>query len=145
MTKHNLNTFSRNMRRRANEIGDNATRLVRRVALTVDAAVVLGTPVDTGRAKSNWIVQIGSAPTSVIDAYVPGESGSTEASNIAAATAQAESVISGYQSGRDWEIYISNNLPYIQALNDGHSSQAPAQFIEEAVAEAVAAARRARL
>ena len=33
----------------------------------------------------------------------------------------------------DDTVYISNNLPYIQRLNDGYSQQAPENFVESAV------------
>lgn len=138
----NLNEFTRRIRARANTLGDNLTKAVRRVAITADAAVVLGTPVDTGRARSNWIVALGAPSSRTIEAYAPGEKGNTEAANTQAALDQGESVITGYVSGQDMEIHITNNLPYIQRLNDGYSAQAPANFVELAVMEAVGAARR---
>lgn len=138
----NLNEFTRRMRARVNALGDNLTKTVRRVALTADAAVVLGTPVDTGRARSNWIVSLGAAPTQTIEAYAPGEEGMTGGANTQAALEQGESVIKEYVSGQGMEIHITNNLSYIQRLNDGYSAQAPANFVETAVQEALAAARR---
>lgn len=145
MTSTNVNEFSRRCRARANLLGNNLTKMVRRVALTVDSVMVMETPVDTGRAKSNWIVGLNHAPAGNIMPYVPGDRGSTSAENQMAALSQAEAVITGYESGRDWEIYISNHLPYIGDLNDGTSYQAPADFIQTGIATAVAAARRARL
>lgn len=130
-----LNEFSRRITLRGEKIAGGADALVRRVALAADQAVVMGTPVDTGRARSNWIAQIGSAPDETIEAYAPGKDGDTEASNTQAALDQAEAVIRGYTEGQ--EIHITNNLPYIQRLNDGYSSQAPANFVEQAVQEAL--------
>lgn len=129
-----LNDFSRRITVRGRGIAENTDRLVRKVALAADQAVVMGTPVDTGRARSNWIAQIGSAPSGTIEPYAPGEAGSTTGANSQAAIDQAEAVISGYNNGQ--EIHITNNLPYIQRLNDGYSAQAPANFVEQAVAEA---------
>jgi hypothetical protein len=90
---------------------------------------VVETPVDTGRARSNWIV--GSGPsTAAIDAYVKGEKGSTGGQNADAALQQARDFL----DGNDVKvIYISNNLSYIEYLNAGSSAQAPAGFIEAAV------------
>ncbi len=129
-----LSDFSRRITVQGRRIAENTDRLVRRVALAADQAVVMGTPVDTGRARSNWIAQIGSAPSGTVEPYAPGEAGSTTGANSQAALDQAEAVISGYNSGQ--EIHITNNLPYIQRLNDGYSAQAPANFVEQAVAEA---------
>ena len=132
MAANDLNDFRRRMTICGKKIERNASTLVRRVALAADQAVVFGTPVDTGRARSNWIVAINSAPEAVIEPYTPGEGGSTGARNAQAAIDQGSQVIAGYQSGD--EIHITNNLPYIQRLNDGYSDQAPANFVETAVA-----------
>ena len=138
-----LDGFSRRMTLIASDLGENADKLVRKVALAADQAVVLSTPVDTGRARSNWIAQIGSAPDQVVEAYAPGEGGSSGAQNATGAMSQAAAVISGYTSGQ--EIHIANNLPYIQKLNTGSSAQAPAGFVEKAVQDAVIAVQAGRL
>lgn len=103
-------------------IADNADRLTRRCALAVDAAVVLATPVDTGRARANWQVEIGGPASGVVEPT--DKSGQTA---ISAGT----KVIQDYKGGNS--INITNNLPYIERLNEGWSKQAPAGFVEQAV------------
>ena len=56
-----LRQFGRKIRVTGNVVEENGGKLLRSVALAVDAAVVLATPVDTGRARSNWQVEIGAA------------------------------------------------------------------------------------
>lgn len=141
MAGQTLDQFSRRITRVGAQIAANADRLVRTVALAADQVVVMETPVDTGRAKSNWIVALGSAPSGTIDPYASGEGGSTAGSNEAAALAQAERVISGYNGDMGVEIYITNNLPYIEELNRGSSAQAPAQYVETALATALSIIR----
>lgn len=131
---NDLKDFSRRMMLRGRRLEENTSQLVRQVALVADQAIVLGTPVDTGRARSNWIVAINSASETIIEPYFPGEGGSTGARNAQAAIDQGEAVISRYQGGEGVEIHITNNLPYIQRLNDGYSAQAPANYVETAVA-----------
>lgn len=131
----NLSDFSLRMTLRGKNIARNADKLTRKVALAADQAIVSSTPVDTGRARSNWIAGINAAPDEIIQAYVEGKDGNSGAQNTQAALAQAETVISGYNFGE--EIHITNNLPYIQRLNDGYSAQAPANFVEEGIAEAL--------
>jgi hypothetical protein len=110
---------------------DKATILSqRKVLIAVDSAVVLATPVDTGRAKSNWIPSIGTPST---DKIIKEEYDKTGGEAIQ----KAIDVGAGIKFGSD--VYISNNLPYIGRLNDGSSIQAPAGYIEKAVQ----AARRA--
>lgn len=140
-----LREFSKRITLRGGLVATRADRLTRQVALAADQAVVVGTPVDTGRARSNWIAQIGSRAPSAIEPYAPGELGSTKAQNTQAALDQAEGVIRGYMGGKGLAIYISNNVPYIQKLNDGSSAQAPANFVETAVMQAVAVISRGKL
>lgn len=135
--------FSRIIRLRGSRIQENTDRLVRKVALAADQAAVSGTPVDTGRAKSNWLVQVGSANTSEVEAYVPGIGRSTASQNEDAALAQGRAEIAKYKNGQ--EIHITNNLPYIGELNDGSSAQAPKNFVETAVIEAANAVKNSRI
>lgn len=124
------------LKKAGNTIAENADRLTRRCALAIDAAVVLATPVDTGRARANWQVEIGSPASGTVDP--------TDKSGQAALDA-GKKVIEGYKSGD--AIYITNNLPYIERLNDGWSAQAPAGFVEQAinVGTAAIAAEAAKL
>ena len=94
--------------------------LVRETATRFLSEVTKATPVDTGRARANWNMSVG-----VIDTR------STE--NIAApdAEATANERLEGYDGNK--AVYISNHLPYIQRLNEGHSKQAPANFVEKAL------------
>lgn len=139
-----LGTFSIRIRVRADRVSDNVGRTVRKTALAVDQAVVLSTPVDTGRARSNWRVSLGSRPRGVINPYSPGSGlGRGEQQNAQAAMAQAAAAVAQRRDGQD--IYISNNVPYIGKLNDGSSRQAPAGFVQQAVMAGVAAVKGARI
>lgn len=138
-----LSNFSRRITIIGDGIAENADRTVRRVALVADQVLVSGTPVDTGRARSNWLVQLNQPAEGIIEAYVPGEFGTTGGANTQAALNQAQAAISNYTHGD--VIHITNNLPYMQALNDGSSDQAPANFIEDGIQQAVQAVRGARL
>jgi hypothetical protein len=124
-----LRDLSKDMARLAKQIPVNVQRNLKQTVLVIDQALVTSTPVDTGRARSNWIVGEGPS-TSVIDAYVKGEKGSTGAANAQAALDQAKAFLDSTALST---IYISNNLSYIQYLNEGSSAQAPAGFIEAAV------------
>lgn len=99
----------------AQGIGANAERAVRRAAIKADEVVVLRTPVDTGRARANWIVSIDSPSIRELD-----ETDSSGSSTIAEGTATA----SRWRLG-EGPIYIANSLPYIEPLENGHSDQAP--------------------
>lgn len=88
---------------------------VKAVAIAVDQAVVLSTRVDTGRARSNWLVSLGGPNNSPINPYVPGTGGKTAAENASAAQQQAEAAIDSRRLGQS--IHITNSVPYIGRLN----------------------------
>ena len=138
-----LGDFSRRIKKRAFDIEKEVNKAVRQVALVADRELVLSTPVDTGRARSNWFVNLNSPNRQIFEPYVPGEKGSTASSNSQAAIDQAVLTIFKRQIGQD--IYISNNLDYIGKLNEGSSAQAPAQFVEAAVQRAVNVVKGARI
>lgn len=137
--------FSKRMASLGERVAQEADRTVRAAALAADQAVVLATPVDKGRARSNWLVELDAPARTTIEAYAPGSGGSTAGPNTTAALAQGQPVIASYDGDRNSGIAISNNLPYIEALNDGHSRQAPAGFVKKAVQAAVKQVQGARL
>lgn len=131
--------FSKSMQIRSRAVSENADRLVRRIALVADQAIVSATPVDTGRARSNWILSLDTPVLSAREAYAAGEGASTEAANTLAATEQAVHAVAPYNGDTHSSVHITNNLPYIDRLNNGWSRQAPAGFVEEALAATAAA------
>lgn len=88
---------------------------VKRAALVGDRALVFTTPVDTGRAQTNWVASIGS-PTELV--------GSDGFGSASAAVANASSVINTWKLGQG-PIFLANSVPYIVRLDEGWSAQAP--------------------
>lgn len=131
-----LDQFAKKMRLLGRRVEVNAPDTVRRVALAVSQTLITSTPVDTGTARSNWQVGLGGPVDDQRSPLGVGEA----ATGPAIAAAQEE--IAGFREG---ELYISNPLPYIGRLNEGSSSQAPAGFVEKAIAVAVAAVKNAKL
>jgi hypothetical protein len=132
-----LNAFARQIAAAANAIPGNSDALVRKAALAVDQTVVMATPVDTGRARSNWIVTIDQPAQGEVPSYNPGSHGSTGGAVAQQAIDQGKNVISTFKNQK--QICITNNLDYIEELNNGSSRQAPASFVEQAVAAGVQA------
>ena len=128
-----LNQFSVRISDIGRQIEVNSLEVMKNTALVVDQAVVLATPVDTGRARSNWITEL-NQPTSEI---VPASDRSGQG-----AISQGAAVIAQARQGNT--IHITNNLPYISRLNNGYSAQAPASFVEQAIQIGVNAIRHAR-
>jgi hypothetical protein len=125
-------SLSRALLRVGFQVEQAAREAQRMTALLIDQMVVLGTPVDTGRARSNWRASVGTPLGGVIEPYAPGRKlGLGEGANAAEALNQASVVINSARSGDP--IYISNNVHYIGKLERGHSTQ-NREFVKRAVA-----------
>ena len=134
----NLNQFGDKIKRVAINVPKNADEIVRKVALAADQTIVMATPVDTGRARANWQAGIGAAPAGTVE-YSGGGSGAA-----GYAIGSAQNVVTTYK-GQPGGIWLVNNLPYIQRLNEGWSAQAPAKFVEQAIDTAVTAIRDSKV
>ena len=127
-----LRSFSKRMLSISRNVPLEANRIKKQVARAVNAAVVNGTPVDTGKARSNWIATLGSPADIVLMPYFPTSHGGIgETANASAAIEHAELVIDGVVPGQT--INFTNNVDYIALLNTGWSNQAPAMFVEHAI------------
>lgn len=91
-----------------------------------------GTPVDTGWARANWVPNIGEPLTGVVG---------TREAVTAGAQAAGQAKLIRYKLGQG-PIYLTNNVEYIKRLNAGHSKQAPAGFIQAAVARGIKAVEK---
>lgn len=133
-----LAQFSQNIRKVGSRIENGSTVLVKKVAKKALRTLVRSTPVDTGEARSNWRVGIGAPTRSVIEPYAPGKKlGIGETANAAAAIAAGVARINSLPKGPlKTSVYISNNTRHINLLNEGRSNQAPAGFVDAALAEA---------
>lgn len=93
----------------------------------------LGTPVDTGWARANWIPSVGAPAT------VQGENRDPTPGEVAARMQLAEQGMNEVLAWKpaDGIIFITNNVPYIRRLNDGHSPQSPRGFVQNAIEKGV--------
>lgn len=108
----------------------NASKRVRAAALKADEVAVLATPVDTGRARANWVVSLGS-PSQAQGNRQPG------VNPAQVALSQGAQTIEQWAPGKG-SIFISNGVPYAVELDRGSSRQAP----EGMTAQAIQAARK---
>lgn len=92
-----------------------------------------GTPVDTGWARANWIPSVGTPVNAPAGTRADAEAGKIDTN----AVPQGVSQVLSYSSIKLGNIYISNNVPYIELLNAGTSQQAPPMFVEMAIEKAI--------
>lgn len=96
--------------------------VVRKVALGLHRDIVMGTPVDTGRARASW--GVGLNRYEGMDVTVTDRHG---AQTILRGAARLNS----YQPGDS--VWIGSRLPYIERLEYGHSNQAPRGMVRLAL------------
>ena len=151
-----LKQFAQDMRNLAASLPEKSNEIRKQVARTVNFDLLQTTPVDSGQAVSNWQATLNTPAEDTRPAYVPSPEGrmkrgvwthtadpeATRQANIAPAIEAANQVIDAAKP--DDVIHFTNNLPYIQALDEGHSTQA-ANFVDRAILLASEAVKRANI
>lgn len=94
----------------------------------------LGTPFDTGWASANWLPSVGE-PT-VIDSDKPEPTAADIAERSRMAATGRNAVLAWKPA--DGALFATNSVPYIGALNAGHSpQQATPGFVGRAIEQAI--------
>lgn len=124
----NQKNFNISLDRFAKQIGIEVSTVVKKLSFDIFADVVSGTPVDTGRAMNNWVINVGSPKREVTD------QGGDEGSIRADKRAEAFNIRVGPFS----TVWISNSLPYIVVLEEGSSKQAPRGWVAAAIQNNIA-------
>jgi hypothetical protein len=143
-------SFAQGLRETANELPVRVNVLKVKAASTIVNDLIQSTPVDTGEAMSNWIVNPGEASTAIRAPFVPSPRGyvrrkknqphvwvhrvdpeATRQANLGPARAQAEVELAEIQPGED--IHITNNTPQIVPLNDGTPSRTGLFFVDRSI------------
>lgn len=111
----------------ARKVGLSAQTVQKRVAFDLYGRIIRKTPVDTGRARASWTISANKADRSVQPAG-------------RASYAPPPITIPAITPGQ--ALVISNNLPYIVKLENGHSKQSPAGMVAVSIAEVDVAMNR---
>ncbi len=99
----------------AEVVEQDLSKRVRVIAMAMLNEIVLRSPVDTGRFRGNNIVTVGAPVYAATESLDPS-GGETITRGLAAMTG-----LEPYT-----QVFIQNNLPYAEKLEDGYSRQAPA-------------------
>ena len=91
------------------------------VVLALFKSIILDTPIDEGRARGNWHYSEGSPIFEISLNSFKSESESTD---------QLDAI----SQNKSKQYVLTNNLPYINALEYGSSKQAPAGMVRKNVA-----------
>lgn len=116
--------FALDIRKFRGKVNERLNIIIAKVTLQAGRNIIFRTPVDTGAARANWQTAF-NEPDLSMDRQ-PDE-------NAREAIDQLQSVATSAQFGQ--QIFITNNLPYIEALEDGHSQQAPRGMVKVTLRE----------
>lgn len=122
MSATNQTQFSSTIAEFAKKLRIKAASLQKKITFDMHGDIMRRTPVDTGRARSNWFATVGS-PSAEVDVHGSGKKG-----EVIPQPPAPRLEIDGTQ-----DTYIINNLPYIKALDEGHSKQAPNGMVKLAM------------
>lgn len=103
----------------------NPEIVMRQVSMKLFSAIILGSPVDTGRFRNNWFAS-GATPSRETTTYT-GKQGT-------AAIARVGKVITAARNYGWTELTLTNNLPYAERLEYGWSKQAPVGMVRVNIA-----------
>ena len=140
-----------------NDIPIIASNIARDVADRIVNDLVESTPVDVGDAMSGWIITLDTPSSEIQLASAPSPKGRMVAgewthaidpiitffANVGQVHEAIRLALEAKQPGQS--IWIVNNLPYIQVLNDGSSKQEPTGFVERAMLLAAIVVGNAKL
>lgn len=110
-------------------------RLIKKLVLDIVANLQSaddGTPVDTGWARANWVPNIGSPLEGTA-----GTRAAAEAGNLSGDSESGKAKVAATYRLSMGKIFVSNNTPYILALDGGSSTQTPKGFIRRGIIKAI--------
>lgn len=117
-----IERFERDVQRFSNKLDLDLTIVVKKLSVDLFLRIVQKTPVDTGRARSAWNIASGKP-----DLTTPAEGGD--------AAERARKVRQFQYADPFSKVFITNNLDYIEALENGHSKQAPIGMVKVSLRE----------
>lgn len=115
-----LGAFTRRLDVAIKKIPRQTSNVIGGVTAALQQVLIETTPVNTGRARTNWRVYT-TVENTIIDTPTNPESGAAEA--------LAQGLVTIRANPTSLEFNIVNNVDYIETLNRGSSLQAPANFI----------------
>lgn len=117
-------SFSDDIRKFAKKTNKRIEDVMQASAISVFSSIVLRTPVDTGRARANWLYSQDEPRTDT--------------------TEKTKAPIMSRQVKKGLNHIISNNLPYIEKLESGDgSAQAPNGMVKVTTTEFEAVVKKA--
>ena len=122
-----MSNFDLDLSKFIDESEEIASKILRGTSLGLFKRIVKRTPVDTGRLRANWQIDINSVPAKELK--------SNDLDGDGRQTVARETSKLGKNKIED-TIYLANNLPYAVAMEEGGSkTQAPQGMVRVSLVE----------
>ena len=118
----NAKKFNVGLKKFAGDATKQGERYTKAIIIGLYRDVILRTPVDTGRARSNWMLSINSparGETKITDS--DAKKGSHSGRTKAMVSNADMKLKQGLENAS--MVFITNSVPYIKPLDEGHSNQ----------------------
>lgn len=136
-------TFAVDVSKWVRKAKGNTSAVIRKIAFDLGARIIMRTPVDSGRARANWMFAVGKPNTGTTDKLDT----KTPVNDAGIGDSVSKNLLlqglAGFDPMKQKSIFITNSLPYIKRLEFGWSKQAPAGMVRLTVAEFAGIARKA--
>lgn len=111
--------------------------VIKTIALDLNRRIVMRTPVDTGRARASWDLSVGTPSTRVEPERTGKAGGGVQQTFTALLLGGSAEIVPAAAAAIDGTqpVFIVSNIPYIEALENGHSQQAPVGMVEISIVE----------
>lgn len=118
----------------ANQLGVGVAQLTRRISFELFRRVVSTTPVDTGRLRFGWNMQVGRPDNSVPK---PGRYPPPKTPQLTGLDFRRKKGIRAKNelAGQDPIVYITNGVPYMIFIEEGTDRTAPKKIVQTAVSD----------
>ena len=120
-----MTTFALNLAKQIEVAKEQAELVAKKITIELFSRVIEKSPVLTGRFRANWNCSIGSPNLSTSESTDPSGSG---------AISKVTSTVVSYTLN-DQSVFLTNNLPYAERLENGWSKQAPNGMVRLSVME----------
>lgn len=123
-------SFGQQLKQFEVKVQSQSTAVVKKVVLEMFTRVMKRTPVDTGNARVNWEIGVNEIKSTVATAAAIEGEHQVSAQALLAGLSE----LSTFKAGQT--VYITNNVEYIQILEDGGSKdQSPQGMVAITVRE----------
>jgi hypothetical protein len=122
-------SFNLELKNFTNKAEKNSEKIFRATAISLFGRIIKRTPVDSGRLKGNWQVDVNQPATGNVE--------NIDATPVKAMSGGSAIKIQagiGKPSLSD-TIYMVNNLPYAKTIEGGSSTQAPSGMVAVSLTE----------